>query len=313
MQFGDFLGNDRLKERLSAAFSKGAVSHCYLISGPAGSGKKTLARVLGAALQCESAAPPCMACPACRKALNGQHPDIITVDDPDRRTIPVDLVRKMSADASIRPNEGRRKVYLIPRAQDMLAPAQNALLKIIEEPPPYGAFLLLADNADVLLPTVRSRCVELALSPLSDEILRAALRARAPEAQAHEIDYAVSASDGYLGRALEQLSDAALPESTVRFLEAFAARSDLALLQVTTSLEKRKREELEQELIHWQQLIFSALRNPAAAAPSGARLAAARTQAELLEAIEALRQARDYLAANVSVAMICAMLSVRLR
>ena len=311
MQFGDFLGNDRLKDRLGAAFSKGAVSHCYLISGPAGSGKKTLARVLSAALQCESGNPPCMQCPACRKALNGQHPDIITVFDSEHRYLPEELIRSMSADASIRPNEGRRKVYLI--AQRMLDPAQNALLKIIEEPPPYGAFLLLADNADLLLPTVRSRCVELALSPLPDEILRAELRRRNPEATAQQIDYAVSASDGYLGRALEQLGEASLPESTVRFLEAFAQRSDLALLQVTTSLEKRKREELEQEIIRWQQLIVAALRDPAAAAPSGARLAAARTQAELLQAVEAIRLARDYLAANANVGMVCGMLSVRLR
>lgn len=311
MQFGDFLGNDRLKERLSAAFSKGAVSHCYLISGPTGSGKKTLSRILGAALQCESADAPCMRCPACRKALNGQHPDIITVFDPDHRYLPVDMIRAMSADASVRPNEGRRKVYLI--GQEMQPPAQNALLKIIEEPPPYGAFLLLTDNADTMLPTVRSRCVELALSPLSEATLRAELRRRNPEAREHEIDYAVSASDGYLGRALDQLTDAAMPESTERFLEAFAARSDLQLLQVTTSLEKRKRDELEQEILRWQQQIVAALRNPATAAPSGARLAAARTQAELLEAIEAIRLAREYLAANGNVAMICGMLSVRLR
>ena len=311
MQFGEFLGNERLKDRLSAAFSKGAVSHCYLISGPAGSGKKTLARILGAALQCESANPPCMSCPACRKALNGQHPDIITVFDPDHRYIPVDMIRAMSADASIRPNEGRRKVYLI--GQQMQPPAQNALLKIIEEPPPYGAFILLSDNADMLLPTVRSRCVELALSPLSNETLRSALRARNPEAQGHEIDYAVSMSDGYLGRALEQLQDASLPEATVRFLEAFAERSDLELLRLTTSLEKRKREELQSELDRWQQLIVSALRDPSAAAPSGRRLTEARTQAELLQAVEALRLALDYLEANVSAAMVCAMLSVKLR
>ena len=104
-----------------------------------------------------------------------------------------------------------------------------------------------------------------------------------------------------------------MPESTERFLEAFAARSDLQLLQVTTSLEKRKRDELEQEILRWQQQIVAALRNPATAAPSGARLAAARTQAELLEAIEAIRLAREYLAANGNVAMICGMLSVRLR
>ena len=166
MEFNGFLGNAELKQRLSASFHAGRSSHCYLICGPEGSGKRTLAGILAAALQCEEASVPCGRCPACRKAMAGIHPDIITIDDPEKTIVPVTLIRQLQADAYIRPNEGQKKVYIIPRAQDMNESAQNALLKLIEEPPAYAVFLLIASNAAKLLPTVRSRCAELRLEPV---------------------------------------------------------------------------------------------------------------------------------------------------
>ena len=164
MRFDGFYGNAGLKERLSAAFSGGRVSHCFLLCGPDGSGKHTLARILAAAMQCTGRGEtPCGVCPACRKALSGQHPDVIYVNDPDHKQIAVDVIRRMRADVFIRPNEGRRKIYIL--EQDMGEAAQNALLKILEEPPAYGAFLILAPNAEKMLATIRSRCAELPLCP----------------------------------------------------------------------------------------------------------------------------------------------------
>ena len=159
MDFTGFLGNDAIKRRLSGAFASGRVAHSYLLCGPAGSGKHTLARILCAAMECEKggAAVPCGVCPGCRKALAGIHPDVITVDDPDHKAMTVDPIRAARSDMFIRPNEGRRKIYVIPRGQDMNESAQNALLKILEEPPDYGAFLILSTNAERLLPTIRSR------------------------------------------------------------------------------------------------------------------------------------------------------------
>lgn len=135
MRFPGFYGNEGLKSRLSAAMNKGGLSHCYILEGPKGSGKKTLARLLAAAMECEHTGDrPCGVCPACHKIFGGGHPDVITVDS-DTATVPIRIIREMQTDAYIRPNEGRRKVYLIPRAQDMQLPAQNALLKLLEEPP----------------------------------------------------------------------------------------------------------------------------------------------------------------------------------
>ena len=157
MGFDALLGNDRLKQNLTRSLSKGHVSHFYLISGPEGSGKHTLAKLLGAAILCQGEDKPCGRCTPCRKVMDGSHPDFITVDDPEKKTVTVDLIRQARADVYIQPNESEYKIYMFPRAQDMGLPGQNALLKILEEPPKYGVFLLLTDNPDKLLPTVRSR------------------------------------------------------------------------------------------------------------------------------------------------------------
>ena len=166
MPFDSLLGNGTLKQRLTASLSRDCSSHSYLISGPVGSGKHTLVNLLSAALQCTGETKPCCRCNQCRKVLEGIHPDVITVDDPEKTIVPVALIRRLQADAYIRPNEGQKKIYVIPRAQDMNESAQNALLKLIEEPPAYAVFLLIASNAAKLLPTVRSRCAELRLDPV---------------------------------------------------------------------------------------------------------------------------------------------------
>ena len=176
MGFDALLGNDRLKQNLTRSLSKGHVSHFYLISGPEGSGKHTLAKLLAAAILCQGEDKPCGRCTPCRKVMDGSHPDFITVDDPEKKTVTVDLIRQARADVYIQPNESEYKIYLFPRAQDMGLPGQNALLKILEEPPKYGVFLLLTDNPDKLLPTVRSRCTELNMQALPEDVLRSHLR-----------------------------------------------------------------------------------------------------------------------------------------
>ncbi len=134
MDVGGLLGNEAIRARLDAAAAQDRFSHSYLICGPDGSGKHTLAKILAAAMQCTGAGrKPCGRCEGCRKVFEGVHPDVITVNDPAHKTIAVDVIRQMRADVFLRPNEGKRKIYLI--EQDMAEPPQNALLKILEEPP----------------------------------------------------------------------------------------------------------------------------------------------------------------------------------
>lgn len=142
------------------------LSHAYLITGGSGDSRAALADRLTAAYLCERPNPPCGQCRACRKVGGGAHPDVYrAAPAPDKRELTVDQIRALRADAYVRPNEGRRKVYLINPADAMNPAAQNALLKVLEEGPSYAAFLLCAAQPGLLLDTVRSRCELLALPP----------------------------------------------------------------------------------------------------------------------------------------------------
>ena len=317
MGFSALLGNARLRDRLETAFSRGTVSHCWLLAGPEGSGKHTLAVLMAAALQCTADHDrPCGTCSQCRKVFGGIHPDVITVDS-EKKTIPVDTIRQASADMSVRPNEGARKVYIIPRAQDMQEPAQNALLKIIEEPPDYGVFLLLTTSQERLLPTIRSRCASLILEPLPQDLLMRELRTRAAGHTEAELAAAARRSGGYLGQALALLENGTEPApETAAFADAWAGRDSLALLRVLVPLEKADRQKLAALLQAWLELLADALccqrggMEPVTEAAG--RIAAARTGAELQAAIGHLRQALVWCDANVSAAHICGALAALL-
>lgn len=143
----------------------GRLSHACLISAPSTADALNAARDIAAAAVCTgNGHRPCGQCRACRKVAEGIHPDVITLrrleDDKGRqkRDISVDQIRQLSADAYILPNEAQRKVYIIEEADAMNIPAQNAALKLLEEPPLGAVFLLCTTNANQLLPTVRSRC-----------------------------------------------------------------------------------------------------------------------------------------------------------
>ena len=122
MGFETLLGNDQLKANLAESLAKGRISHFYLISGPKGSGKHTLAKLLAAAILCRGHRKPCGSCDPCRKVFSGNHPDFITVDDPEKKTVTVDLIRQARSDIYVQPNESDHKIYLFPRAQDMGLP-----------------------------------------------------------------------------------------------------------------------------------------------------------------------------------------------
>ena len=317
MGFEGLLGNDRLKENLRASVGRGRVSHFYLLCGPEGAGKKTLARLLAAAILCKDGEKPCLRCSACRKVMANTHPDFITVDDPEKKTVTVDLIRDARADMYIQPNESDRKIYLFPRAQDMLPPGQNALLKILEEPPSYGVFILLTDNPEKLLPTVRSRCTELRLNALPEKLLKTQLHLEFPQAGAEELSAAMVRSGGWLGQAKALLREgAALSPQTEGFAKSFAGRDTMGLLQVLVPMEKWKRDQLIPELNQWLQLLQSALVSRSgmqAISPMARALSTQRSSQDLLDAIRKLQKAIEYAQGNVSPAAVCGWLEWALR
>ena len=136
--------------------------HATIVTG-APEQRRAKAITLAQALVCEGEQKPCGVCRHCRKVLQGIHPDVISVEqfmeEKDVGSlIKVDAVRTLRNDAVIMPNEAQRKVYIIDQAETMNVNSQNALLKLLEEGPPYAAFLLLCSTAGALLETIRSRC-----------------------------------------------------------------------------------------------------------------------------------------------------------
>ncbi len=228
-------GNQPLKDLLTRQTAARGLSHAYILAGATGSGKHTLARLLAAAWVCSShGEKPCFTCPHCRKAMKDIHPDMIRVGD-DGKDVTVAQVRTLRSDAYIRPNEAERKVYIIENAQTMNASAQNAMLKLLEEGPAYAAFLLLTDNASALLPTVRSRCETLSLSPPGNESL---------------VEVDVQAREGALA-----------------LLRLLIKGDELSLLEFCVTLEKWDRDALESLFNETIFLLRHALLYAAGAAP----------------------------------------------
>ncbi len=160
-------------------------SHAYIIASQDATLRENEAKLLACRFLCDSTGErPCLTCPACKLVLAGRHPDLLIIarkiDEKGnkKRDLQVDQIRQMAADAFIRPSQAAKKVYLIEDAGLMNSAAQNAALKILEDPPHYAVFLLLTDSAEALLPTVRSRCA--LLRPQPD-------KATAPEPVEHEL------------------------------------------------------------------------------------------------------------------------------
>jgi len=277
MEFSSLAGNGRLKEQLSQKEERGRLSHAYLLSGPRGSGRHTLARLLAAAMECTAPAGrrPCGACSHCKKVFEGVHPDVRTETGPaPGKPITVDQIRALRSDAYIRPNEGARKVYLLENAETMNASAQNAMLKLLEEGPSYAAFLLLAENAGGLLETVRSRCEALPLSPAPLPECRRWLKNLFPDKPEGELERAALECQGVLGRAVEALDGTAgqageRRERAETLAAALEAGSELEVFQASMLLEKAGKKE---ELLPLLDALGEALARRLAASPHSRRL-----------------------------------------
>ena len=201
------------------------LSHAYIISAPA-SESEELAVQLAALMLCRSGGDrPCGVCSDCRKAAAGTHPDIFRIERlPDdkgrpRRDITVGQIRAAAADAVVLPNEAACKVYIFPEANRMNEQAQNALLKLLEEPPKHVRFILCAENAGALLDTIRSRCIELSV--------RSAAQCSEPERIARYLEFAGRGDALELlrfCRSMEELTPAELTEFVRETMSAIGAR-----------------------------------------------------------------------------------------
>lgn len=205
MRLPHVLGNEGLKQSLSH-LPAGGLGSAILLDGPEGSGKRTAARDLSQALLCSAKDAPCGTCPACRRIAAGSHPDLLWLEEQEPgKGYKLEQIRALRAQSFLRPSEAPYKIFIIPQADRLNLPSQNALLKVLEEPA-SSLFILLCENREAMLQTVRSRCKTFRMAPLPTSQLLSALKERCPEAEEAQRKDAAMHSAGLLGRALDILS-----------------------------------------------------------------------------------------------------------
>lgn len=200
------LGHDQAIAQLRRVVREGALASAYLLTGPAGIGKRTLAGIVAQQVFCPECRPddgPCGQCRTCRRIAAGQHPDVlILAPDPEkaRPEIPIAAARAVCAQLQLHPLEGGHKFVLIDQADTLHPAAANAILKTLEEPPAHSHFFLISARPHRLLPTIRSRCQTIALGPLPDAQLLSYLERQGMESA--EARQRVTLAEGSIGRAL---------------------------------------------------------------------------------------------------------------
>ena len=159
-KFSEFIGQEHITQTISNAIAAGTISHAYLFSGPRGSGKTTLARLLAKAVNCQNYKQgefePCNKCSSCLEIAKGISMDLVEIDAASHRGI--DAMRELRDQIGFLPAKSKYKVFIIDESHQLTKEAANALLKTLEEPPSHVIFILATTEAHKMIPTIISRC-----------------------------------------------------------------------------------------------------------------------------------------------------------
>ncbi|MFM8320805.1 MAG: ATP-binding protein [Chloroflexota bacterium] len=260
----NLLGHEWAVDLLRTHVGRGEVRHAYLISGPQGVGRRTLALRLAQAINCEQPpAPgdPCLACRSCRQIAAMQHPDLSIIQTPpDKTQILVEQVRELQHSLALHPYAARYRVALLLRFEEAGIATQNALLKTLEEPPPQVVLLLTAENPELLLPTISSRCELLRLRPAPLDGLSGGLQT-AYGVEAAQATLLAHIAGGRPGIALQMLNDPQALEQRQALLDehlhlVYSGRAERFAFAdyITKESKNRERGALRDLLLAWQSL-----------------------------------------------------------
>ena len=249
------LKGSRAAEALAAQIASGEVAHAWLLLGPAGSGKRPAAQAVAAALNCTVApGTGCGECSVCLRIARRRFPDVHHIV-PEGPLIPVDTIREQVIPEATRSTfEGRYKVFIIEEAEKMNDPAQNSLLKTLEEPQPETIFILISSRPEELLDTIRSRCRVFRLEPVDEQTIVGLLQTEG--ASTEEALLAARVSEGDLERARLLAFDAdagerrrgwlSLPRRLTSSIDALDAAAEVIATakETTKTLEAHQKEEI---------------------------------------------------------------------
>jgi len=177
-RYSEALCQERIINYLKKIKAAGSISHAYIIQDEFSENAKTIAYAFAMSLHCQKGGvEACYDCHACKQILKNNHPDLIYVEAQNQKSISVgDIREKVNDTVEIKPYSSLYKVYIIDKADSMTVQAQNALLKTMEEPPEYAVIILIAQSLDRFLPTIKSRCIKLHISLISNQVILEKLR-----------------------------------------------------------------------------------------------------------------------------------------
>lgn len=235
----EMLGHQKVLNTLQAAIKSDNVSHAYIFEGPNGVGKRETALSFSSMLTCEAEDAPCGQCKSCQLFKENSHPDFVEIYFEDK-SISVEDIRNILKGLVIKPLYSKYKIIIINDADNMTVQAQNAVLKSLEEPPPYVIFILTVQSGAAMTQTVRSRCQRIFFDKLGYEdiigILEAKYGSRLPE-----WDFIVSYADGVIGTALELIDSPHyldIRENVLDALTQLLSSQDIDLFKLYEMFEK---------------------------------------------------------------------------
>lgn len=240
MSFANILGQGWAISLLRRTIQTDRIPHALLFTGPKGVGRFLTATTVAKALNClgEVQGDCCDQCLSCTKIAKGVHPDVHLLA-PEGMSLKIDQVRGLNQEVTLRPYEGRRKVFILDQAETMTEQAQNALLKTLEEPPGRAVLVLIAPEVSALLPTLASRCSQIRFGPLAEQIIVAWLQEEGCDAE--EAYFLAGLAGGSLGRA-QELRTSPLQEIRGFVEQSFAlpAGSTLPVLDLAERVLRQK-------------------------------------------------------------------------
>lgn len=235
-------GNGGIKRALEQAITAGRFPHAVIIEGESGSGKTVLSRFITAALLCDGEEKPCGCCRACALVKAGTHPDLfVTALEDKKKNISVEQIRKLRTEAYIRPQMSDRKVFIIESADTMNPQSQNAILKVLEEPPGDTVFMLNVRSRAALLPTIISRCVTYTLTdPERQEATEYLMREYSVDQEQAEL--LLNQNSNRIGRAVAALNSkkSGIYQMAVDYLNTAESGTVYELIAITAPLEKER-------------------------------------------------------------------------
>lgn len=237
------VGNSSIKSAVQNAISARRIPHAIMIEGDAGLGRHTLAKYIAASAVCGGEERPCGSCRDCHLSDVGSHPDIsVIAPEEGKKQISVDQIRALRAEAFVKPHSAECRVFIIDGAERMNESAQNALLKVLEEPPQSVKFILITLSRTILLETIVSRCTVLSLSAPEHSLAEGYLRDTTDYEEALIAD-AVRQTGGNIGAAMGLLcgkADSAAKTAAKQFIKLLFDGSAYGMLTVLKPLEKNR-------------------------------------------------------------------------